>query len=132
MQTLIIDGYNVIHAVPEIEELLDESLEAARIGLVRFLTEFKEARKDIEKIVIVFDGKSEGFFREETAVSPGITAIYTKDGQEADDKIVEILKDSLNPELITVVSNDNFLYNNTRSLGGRIKTVKDMRRMLKQ
>ncbi len=131
MQTLIIDGYNVIHAIPEIEELLDESLEAARIGLIRFLTEFKGVRKDIRKIFIVFDGKS-GELPEETAVSPGITAIYTKDGQEADEKIVEILKDAPKPELITVVSNDNFLYNNTRALGGRIKTVKDIRRMLKQ
>lgn len=131
MQTLIIDGYNVIHAIPEIEGLLDESLQAARIGLVRFLTEFKEARKDIKKIFIVFDGKS-GEFPEETAVSPGITAIYTRDGQEADEKIVEIIKDAQNPGLITVVSDDNFLYNNTRALGGRIKTVKDMRRMLRQ
>ena len=131
MQTLIIDGYNVIHAIPEIEELLDESLEAARIGLIRFLTEFKEARKDIRKIFIVFDGKSQGI-HEEAAVAPGITAIYTKDGQEADEKIVEIIKDAQNPELITVVSDDNFLYNNTRALGSRIKTVNDMRRMLKQ
>lgn len=131
MHTLVIDGYNVIHAIPEIEELLDESLEAARIGLARFLIELKGSRGDIDKIFIVFDGKSQGLFHEETTVSPGITAIYTKDGQEADDKIIEIIKDAPHPEFITVVSDDNFLYNNTRSLGGRVKTVRELRRMLK-
>ena len=130
MQTLVIDGYNVIHAIPEIEDLLDESLEAARIGLIRMFTEFKDSRKDIQRIFIVFDGKSEGP-DQEVAVSEGITAVYTRTEKEADDKILEIIKDSDRPESITVVSDDNFLYNNTRSLGGRIKTVRDFCRMLK-
>ena len=129
MQTLIIDGYNVIHAIPEIEELLDESLEAARIGLIRLLSEFKNSRKDIERIYVVFDGKAE-MFDEETAVAPDITAVYTQSGKEADDKILEIIKDSRDPASITVISNDNFLYNNSRVHGARIKTVKEFSRML--
>jgi ribosomal protection tetracycline resistance protein len=130
MQTLIIDGYNVIYAIPEIENLLDESLEAARIGLVRLLSGFKGLRGDVENIVIVFDGKA-GFFDEENTVSPGMKTIYTHGSKDADDKILEIIRDSNRPDLITVVSDDNFLHNNTRSLGARIKTVKEFYRMLK-
>jgi len=130
MQTLVIDGYNVIHAIPDIEGLLEESLEAARIGLIRMVTEFKNSRKDVQRIFIVFDGKSEGP-DQEVAVSEGITAIYTPTGKEADNKILEIIKDSDQPQSITVISNDNFLYNNARSLGARIKTVRDFCRMFK-
>lgn len=128
MQTLVIDGYNIIHAIPEIEELLDESLEAARIGLIRLLIEFRDSRKDAGCICIVFDGKSEKA-DEETMVSEGITAIYTNSGKDADNKILEIIRESAHPGAITVVSDDNFLYNNTRSLGARIKTVEEFRRM---
>jgi len=131
MRTLIVDGYNVIYGIPKIEELLDESLEAARIGLVRLLLEFKGSRKDVERIYVVFDGRAEGA-DEETSAAPGITAIYTHSKKDADDKILEIIKDSTGPHLITVISNDNFLYNNARVHGARIKTVKEFLRMFKQ
>jgi len=130
IRTFIIDGYNVIYAIGEIEELLDESLEAARIGLTRLLLEFKGSRKDVGEVIMVFDGKSEGF-DEESVVGPGLKSVYTRKGKEADDKILSIIKASPNPEDITVVSNDNFLYNNTRSLGARIMTVEEFCRILK-
>lgn len=131
MQTLVIDGYNVIHSIPEIEDLLGESLEAARIGLIQLLSKFKNLRKDVRRIFIVFDGKSEEF-DEEIIVSPGITAIYTNYSKDADNKILEIIKNSSHPGSITVISDDNFLYNNTRSLGAHIKTVEGFRRLLKR
>jgi len=59
MQILIIDGYNLIYAIPQLEELLDESLEAARCGLIRLIIDFKSSRKDVEKAYIVFDGRGE-------------------------------------------------------------------------
>jgi len=129
MQTLIIDGYNAIYSIPEIEELLDESLEAARIGLIKLISEFKASRKDVAYIYIVFDGKS-AYLDEEIPQTPGVTAIYTNTKKSADNKILEIIKESNKPELITVISNDNFLYNNVRSHGARIKTVEEFYRML--
>ncbi|MCX5716499.1 MAG: NYN domain-containing protein [Candidatus Omnitrophica bacterium] len=129
MQTLIVDAYNVIHAIPELEEMLDESLQAARLALVRLLSDFKNSRKDIERVYIVFDGKGDMYDEQESAGS-GITAFYTQKGKDADRKIMEIIKDSKDPAGITVVSNDNFVYNNSRSLGARIKTVKEFCRLL--
>lgn len=131
MNTLIIDGYNVIYAIPEIEDLLGESLEAARTALIRMLLEFKNSRKDTDHIYVVFDGKADGF-DEEISAAPGITAIYTHSEKEADKKILEIIKDSDRPQVITVVSNDNFLYNNSRVHGARVKTVEEFCRMLKR
>ncbi|NQU74469.1 MAG: NYN domain-containing protein [Candidatus Omnitrophica bacterium] len=130
MRTLIIDGYNVIHKIPQIEDLLDESLEAARIGLIRLLSEFKDSRKDVEHIYVVFDGKAE-MFDEEVPVGPAITAIYTHSKKSADNKILELIKNSDKPNVITVISDDNFLYNNTRVHGARIKTIREFCRILK-
>lgn len=131
MKTLIIDGYNVIYAIPQIEELLDESLELARQALIRLVSEFKGARRDIEKVYVVFDGKADGF-DEETTLASGISAVYTRSGKEADNKIIELIRDSANPGFITVVSNDNFLYNNSRSLGARIMRVEEFQKALKR
>ena len=130
MQTLIIDGYNVIYAIPEIEDLMDESLEAARTGLIKLLERLKNSRKDIGRIYVVFDSRGQERDQEVSAAL-GITAVYTSKGRDADKKIIEIIRDSVEPGSITVVSNDNFLYNNTRAHGGRIKTVEEFRRMLK-
>jgi predicted RNA-binding protein with PIN domain len=127
---LIVDGYNVIYGIPKIEELLDENLEAARIGLGRLLLEFKAARKDIERIYVVFDGKGE-LADEEMPIAPDVTAVYTRAKKSADDKILEIIKDSARPGEITVISNDNFLYNNTRIHGARIMTIEDFCGMIK-
>ncbi|MCM8781594.1 MAG: NYN domain-containing protein [Candidatus Omnitrophica bacterium] len=130
MRTFVIDGYNVIYAIPQIEELLDESLEAARLGLERLLARFKDSRKDIENIYVVFDGQAQTS-DEERPLANGITAIYTHTKKNADEKILEIVKDSKRPDLITVVSNDNFLYNNTRIHGGHIITVGEFCRIMK-
>jgi predicted RNA-binding protein with PIN domain len=129
MKTLVIDGYNVIHAIPELEEMLDESLQAARAGLAQFASGLKGSRKDVERVYIVFDGKGEEGDEEESA-GDGVTALYTKKGKDADSKIMELIKDAKNPSDITVISNDNFVYNNTRSLGARVKTVKELLGML--
>ena len=128
MHTLIIDGYNVIHAIPQLEEMLDESLEAARAGLVQFMSDFNKSRKDINRTYVVFDGKAELYDEEEHAAA-GIIVIYTRKGTDADKKIVDIIREAPEPADITVVSNDNFVYNNSRALGARVKSVEEFRRM---
>jgi len=130
MRTLIIDGYNVIYAIPELEELLGESLEAARAGLVRLLTRAKDSRRDIERLYVVFDGRADDDDGEST-VAPGITAIYTQRKKDADQKIVEMVRDAARADAITVVSNDNFLYNNVRAHGAYVEGVEEFCRRYK-
>ncbi len=130
MQTLIVDGYNLIYAIPELEDLLDESLESARIGAIRLFSDFINSRKDIDHVYIVFDGQAE-FGDEEVPADSGITAVYTTGKKTADEKILEIIKESKRPDQITVISNDNFLYNNVRIHGGRVKTVNEFLKMVR-
>lgn len=54
MNKIIIDGYNMIHLVPELREFLDESLERAREELIRRLKSYLLNKKIV--IAVVFDG----------------------------------------------------------------------------
>jgi len=50
---LLVDGYNIIHAWPELKELADEDMESARIKLLDILSNYQGIRKC--RIMIVFD-----------------------------------------------------------------------------
>lgn len=57
METLIVDGYNIIYKVPELEKLLDKSLETARAGLEGMLERYRAKQRSVGRIYIVYDGK---------------------------------------------------------------------------
>ena len=56
MTTIIVDGYNVIHAVPALARRLDQSLEAAREALLEACRAYRARRGDIARLYVVFDG----------------------------------------------------------------------------
>ena len=51
---LIVDGYNIIHAWPELEDLTNVSLESARIKLMDILCNYQGVSG--ETVILVFDG----------------------------------------------------------------------------
>ncbi len=62
---LLVDGYNIIFAWPELEELVDENMDAARNKLMDILSNYQPIRKC--KIMLVFDayrveGRKESFW----------------------------------------------------------------------
>lgn len=124
MKTFILDGYNVIFAVPELERLTETSLEAARDGLFHFCDRFCRGRGDIRRIHIVFDGKSQ--FESRTSDSYGYLDVqYSATGQSADEVIVELLDQMKALKSITVVSNDNYVRNHARVYGTNIMHVEE-------
>lgn len=54
MNKIIIDGYNMIHLVPELRQFLDEGLERSRDELIRKLKSYLLNKKVY--IAVVFDG----------------------------------------------------------------------------
>jgi len=120
----VIDAYNVIHAVCDFERKLDHSLKAARDYLEQSCRHFRAQRGDIEKIFLIFDGSS--------AVAPpvmrraeGIEPVYTESGEDADDRLIEVLMQAKDPGNMTVVSNDNYVTNHARALGANVMTARD-------
>ena len=56
MKVLIVDGYNAIHKIPEVDDLLDESLEDARNAITDLAREYQRRHGGIAEVHVVFDG----------------------------------------------------------------------------
>ena len=115
---ILIDAYNVIHALPSFEKSLDKSLRAARDYLIAFCRSYQASRGDVKKIILVFDGSSEVSFPSDVR-QQGIQLVYTESGEDADERILEIIRSLGQEGRVTVVSNDNYVWNNARALGAK-------------
>jgi predicted RNA-binding protein with PIN domain len=123
---MLIDAYNVIHQISELQKLLDVSLEKARYALLQRCSLWLQHRRDITDFWVVFDGKTEFAHQNVHVQTSGIRAIFTNTTQTADEKIIEIIRyGSYTPAQYTVVSNDNFVINNSKSLGAKVISVQE-------
>lgn len=79
---LIIDGYNLIHAIPALACYLNSDLQRARDLLLIKLANY--ARLTQTRITVVFDGQKMG--RPFQPAQPGVSVIFTQ-GRKADQEI---------------------------------------------
>lgn len=122
MVTVIVDGYNVVHAVPELERQLDRSLEAAREALVSLCREYRARRGDVARVTVVFDG-DQAHARGLHADRGGVTVLFTQRQEEADERILSLVRDDGGRSRFVIVSNDTHIVNNARALGARVIPV---------
>lgn len=122
MITLVLDGYNVIHAVPQLAQQLDRSLEAAREALVSLCREYRAARGDIEQLYVIFDG-DEAYAGGPHADSGGVTVLFTPRQEEADERILSLIRADGGRSRFVIVSNDTYIFNNARVHGARVIPV---------
>ena len=123
MLTLILDGYNVIHAVPQLAKRLDQSLEAARQALIEFCADYRARRGDVAQLYIVFDG-------DEAYAGPGqsrlgVTVLFSRRGEEADERILGLIRSGDGRSRFVIVSDDTYIFNNARAHGARVMPVRD-------
>lgn len=123
MLTLILDGYNVIHAVPELAKRLDQSLEAGRQGLIEFCVAYKARRGDVAQLYIVFDGDEA--YAGAGQGGAGISVLFSRRGEEADERILSLIRTDGGRSRFVIVSNDTYIFNNARAHGARVISVRD-------
>ena len=119
MKVLIVDGYNAIHKIPEIDDLLDESLEDARNAITDLAGEYKRCDGGIAEVHVVFDGKTE--YADLSFSKPHQVFSETGDG---DRKIIRLAQDKLKRFHVVVVSDDNRVGNSCRAAGATVISVK--------
>jgi len=86
---LIVDGYNVIYAWPELMQLKDNSLAASRQALIDIMTNYAAYKG--YRCQVVFDGQG----KEETIEMVGeILVVYTREGDSADYYIERLVGDT--------------------------------------
>lgn len=127
-EILIVDGYNIIHSIPEIEDNLDRDLMSARKALEAALRQYQLRERSIRSICVVYDGK--GASGRDVEDAGLIKNIYTSRGTSADEEIVNMLKNSGRPDRTAVLSRDNFVVNHARAMGVDVLSVESFRKKI--
>jgi predicted RNA-binding protein with PIN domain len=98
---IIIDGYNYIRQT-DLRGFENISLERGRNELIKRLSIYKKAKG--HKITIVFDGILSESLSEQRDRSAGVSIIYSRRGETADEVIKRIIRSS--SEELLIVSSD--------------------------
>lgn len=124
---LLIDGYNLIGAYGLMR---NKNLEGERNGLIKILCEYKKVK--FFDITVVFDGLRSNNQIEGRDRMGGISIIYSRIGESADDLIKKIVKNEGSGEGFIVVTSDREIsdfcsrYNATVISSGEFKSRLEM------
>ena len=101
---LIVDGYNIIHAWPELEDLTNVSLESARIKLMDILCNYQGVSG--ETVILVFDGYLVKGILGSVMEYNNIFVVYTKEAETADHYIEKTVFNIPKEYRVKVATND--------------------------
>ncbi len=101
---IIIDGYNLIRRIPELERLDRVNMEEARETLIKELSLYRSGKR--HQIVVVFDGLEALHLGGSSTRDRGVTVRFSPRGKSADQVIRDALK---NREADVLVSADREL-----------------------
>jgi small GTP-binding protein len=102
---LLVDGYNIIHAWPELQKLTEGNLDTARTRLLDQLCSYQAMRKC--KIMVVFDAYRVPGNRESISDYHNIKVVFTKEAQTADQFIERFAHENQEKYWITVATSDS-------------------------
>lgn len=127
--TYIIDGYNAIHRSSRWGRIIEADICRARESLCAYCASLFDVRKDIDHIIVVFDGDS--------SVSPfdrdsfrRVKIIYSQTGETADSVIVKVVEGKKDARDVVVISDDNQLRRLCRSEGASVMPVSEFAGLL--
>jgi predicted RNA-binding protein with PIN domain len=108
--SLIIDGYNLLHASGILARGVGPGvLERARTALLNFLAESLTA-EELPRTTVVFDATQAPKGLERSMRHRGIDVRFALPGGEADDLIEQLIKADTSPRKLIVVSSDHRLH----------------------
>jgi predicted RNA-binding protein with PIN domain len=128
MERVIVDGYNVIHAWPQLKRLMGEAtLEAARDKLIERLSVFgMVAAADV---TVVFDAHHSTARSNSEELVEGVHVLFTRKGHSADHAIERIAYGASQVgDVITVATSDRFQGDLVRGMGGAVISALELER----
>ena len=129
MDRLIVDGYNIVHAWPELKRLLGVSLEAARDRLIERMAVFAQVRGT--DVTVVFDAHRTSAKVNSTETVDGVHVVFTRKGHSADhaiERLAYTLSGDSDP--ITVATSDRFQRDLVRGMGGAVISALELERQV--
>ena len=106
MQHFIVDGYNLIHAIPSLKKTLAHDGESAREQLIHLIAQLTHKRKF--RCTVIFDGTTPTHHRSSVSAPVHIVFSYPRN---ADTKIKEMIEHSKNRSFLVIVSSDREILN---------------------
>lgn len=122
---LLVDGYNMIFAWPDLKELAQDNMDSARTRLLDMLSKFQGIRK--YKIIAVFDAYRVQRHHEEVFDYDNIHVVFTREAQTADQYIERFAHDNRNKYDITVATSDGLQQIIIRGAGSSLLSARELR-----
>lgn len=101
---LLVDGYNIIFAWPELKALADTNLDAARLKLQDILCNYQGFKKC--RVILVFDGYKVKGNPGEIIKYHNIHVIFTKEAETADQYIEKVTQEIGRTHHVKVATSD--------------------------
>ena len=120
---VLVDGYNIIHAWPELSELSKQNMDSARGKLLDVLTNYA-AYKGCE-LIAVFDAYLVKGHDEEAFDYNGIHVVFTKEAETADGFIERFTHVHANDYRITVATSDGLEQIIIRGAGSLVLSARE-------
>ncbi len=125
---LIVDGYNIIHAWPELEDLTKVSLESARVKLMDILCNYQGVSE--ETVILVFDGYLVKGSTGSVTEYNNIFVVYTKEAETADHYIEKTVFNIPKEYRVKVATNDGLEQTIIMGKGAIRITAKELKQMI--
>ena len=119
MERLIVDGYNIIFAWPELSAVKDVKLEDARDLLISILADYAAMTR--QKVTVVFDSHRRPDAEASAQTISGVQVVYSGRKTSADHVIEKLLFEAKASDEVTVATSDAL--QRDLALGHQIKTV---------
>lgn len=127
---LLVDGYNIIHAWPDLKGLADNNMDGARVKLLDSLSNFQGIRK--YRIIVVFDAYRVQGHLEEVFDYNTIHVVYTREAQTADQYIEKFAHDNKKKYNITVATSDGLQQIIIRGAGCALLSARELKAEIKR
>jgi len=104
MERLIVDGYNIIFAWPELSAVKDVKLEDARDLLISILADYAAMTR--QKVTVVFDSHRRPDAEASAQTISGVQVVYSGRKTSADHVIEKLLFEAKASDEVTVATSD--------------------------
>jgi len=111
--TVIIDGYNAIHKIEELKNVLLQNIEQSREKFALYLQRWKRYTQFKGAILVFFDGQSQNYL-DSISSSHGIEFYFSYHDSDADNHIIAYLKTAKKGNRILVITDDNYIRNHCK------------------
>jgi len=125
---LLIDGYNLLHATPWLNaDGTDRDPPDIRRAAMRLIDQLSETCLPLfSRCTIVFDAKADApLWERRRETIRGIEVVRALDWPDADDLIIEMIRDDTGPRDLVVVTSDSFIRSVAEQRGAEVKASEE-------